>query len=115
VLLLYVAVQLTGPGAPVQNQAVVMRPAAPKVAAIHPRPSAPPAEVAAAPGREEFVSVSLGASSSPPVEETDLSGWDLDSEFAGMTDQEKEIFLHKLNQREKDGSCIEKFSFCSWG
>ena len=75
----------------------------------------PPAEVAAVPGMEEFVPVALTAGASLPPEETDLSGWDLDAELAGMTDQEKERFLNKLHQNEKDGSCVEKFSFCSWG
>ena len=51
----------------------------------------------------------------PPVEEVDISGWDLDAELAGMTDQEKNAFLNKLHQHKKDGSCIEGFSFCSWG
>jgi hypothetical protein len=114
VLLLYLAVQLTGPGTPVQDQARVMRPAAPNMAASHQR-TVPPAEVAAVPSVEEFVPVSLGVGPNLPPDETDLSGWDLDSELAGMTDQEKEVFLHQLHQREKDGSCGEKFSFCSWG
>ncbi|HZK12907.1 MAG TPA: hypothetical protein VFC55_00190, partial [Desulfobaccales bacterium] len=78
VLLLYVAVQLTGPGAPIQNQAVVMhlpsptpaqdqaqvkRESAAKMAAV-PQKAAPAAEVAAAPAlpmepMEQFVTVAL--------------------------------------------------------
>ena len=132
VLLLYVAVQVTGPGAPIQNQAVVMhRPGSPpapdqtpvkresaaKMAAV-PRP-APAAEVAAAPPlpmeqMEELVTVAIEEGAPLPEEEVDLSGWDLDAELAGMTDQEKEIFLHKLHQQKKDGSCLERFSSCSW-
>lgn len=132
-LLLYVAVQLTGPGAPIQNQAVVMhRPGSPpapdqtpvkresaaKMAAV-PRP-APAAEVAAAPPlpmeqMEELVTVAIEEGAPLPEEEVDLSGWDLDAELAGMTDQEKHVFLNKLHQRKKDGSCVDGFSFCSWG
>ena len=114
VLLVYVAVHFTGSGTPTQNQAMVMREASPKIAAIHPK-AAPLPEVAAVPGMEEFVPVALAVGTNLPPEETDLSGWDLDAELAGMTDQEKEVFLHKLHQREKDGSCVEKFSLCSWG
>lgn len=134
-LLLYVAVQVTGPGVSHQNQAVVMhlpgappaqdqalekqRPAA-KMAAV-PRPApAPAAQVAAAPAlpmtqMEQFVTVALEEGEPLPLEETDISGWDLDAELAGMTDQEKNVFLNKLHQRKKDGSCVEGFSFCSWG
>ena len=132
-LLLYVAVQLTGPGAPIHDQAVVMHragaPAAPsqtlekqrpaaKMAAV-PRP-APAAEVAAAPPlpmaqMEELVTVAIEEGAPLPEEEVDISGWDLDAELAGMTDQEKNVFLNQLHQRKKDGSCVDGFSFCSWG
>ncbi|MDP1762035.1 MAG: hypothetical protein Q8L43_07420 [Deltaproteobacteria bacterium] len=134
-LLLYVAVQVTGPGAPLQNQAVVMHtPASPpapdqalgkrqsaaKMAAIPQKAPAPAAEVPAAPGlpmeqMEQFVTVALEDGAPLPVEEVDISGWDLEAELAGMTDQEKNVFLNQLHQRKKDGSCVEGFSFCSWG
>ena len=134
-LLLYVAVQLTGPGAPIQNQAVVMHSPAPppaqdqalvkrksaaKMAAVPQKAAAPAAEVAAAPAlpmgqMEEIVTVALEEGAPLPVEEVDISGLDLDAELAGMTDQEKNVFLNKLHQRKKDGSCVEGFSFCSWG
>jgi hypothetical protein len=121
VLLLWVAVQFTGPGTPVQNQALVM----PKVkqertlemATAPKRAPAPPATAAAVPlGEvEQFVPVALEEVATLPAEEVDISGWDLDSELAGMTDQEKEIFLKKMHQRSKDGSWLEKYSLCSWG
>jgi hypothetical protein len=134
-LLLYVAVQLTGPGTPIQNQAVVMqlpgsppaqdqalvkRESAAKMAAVPQKAAAPAAEVAAAPAlpmgqMEELVTVALEEGAPLPVEEVDISGWDLDAELAGMTDQEKNVFLNQLHQRKKDGSCVEGFSFCSWG
>jgi hypothetical protein len=134
-LLLYVAVQLTGPGAPLQNQAVVMHlpgppPAAEqarvkresdaRMAAVPQKAAAPAVEVPAATAlpmeqMEEFVTVALEEGGPLPVEEVDISGWDLDAELAGMTDQEKNVFLNKLHQHKKDGSCVDGLSFCSWG
>lgn len=123
VLLLWVAVQLTGPGNTVPGQALVMPEAKPernmKMATVPQRAPAPPPVVAAQPRREaeQLVPVALeeGGGAALPAEEVDLSGWDLDSELAGMTDQEKEIFLKRMHQRAKDGSCVEKYSLCSWG
>jgi hypothetical protein len=155
-LLLYVAVQFTGPGAPIQDQARLKleRKSAAKMAAAPERPLAspapvrtapptpleprrglestaemaavprkaplPPAEVPAAPTRtmepmEQLVTVAKEEGAPLPEEEVDISDWDLDAELAGMTDQEKNVFLNQLHQRKKDGSCIEGFSFCSWG
>jgi hypothetical protein len=120
VLLLYVAVQLTGPGAPIQDQALIKRQPAAKMAAVPQKAPAPLAEVAAAPAlpmeqMEQLVTVALEEGAHQPVEEVDISGWELDAELAGMTDQEKNTFLNKLHQRKKDGSCFEGFSLCSWG
>jgi hypothetical protein len=117
VLLLWVAGQLTGPGTLLQNQALVKRPAAPQMAAVARPAPAPATRGAAAPAleTEQFANVSLDVGSTGPLEEVDVSGWDLDSELAGMTEQEKEAFLHKLHQRNKDGSCLEGLSLCSWG
>jgi hypothetical protein len=136
-LLLYVAVQVTGPGAPLLNQAAVIhtpapspapeksmakRPPAAKMAAA-PQKAAAPAEIPAAPARtmeqvepaEQFVTVAKEDGAPLPEEEGDISDWDLDAELAGMTDQEKNVFLNQLHQHKKDGSCVEGFSFCSWG
>jgi len=116
VLLLWVAVHLTGPGIPVQNQAALKQKTAPKIAAVPKQAPAPPmARVAAPAEREQIVPVALDEGVTLPAEEVDISDWDLDSELAGMTDQEKEIFLKKMHQRAKDGSCLEKYSLCSWG
>jgi anti-sigma factor RsiW len=115
-LLLYVAVQLTGPGAPIQDQAVVKLQSEAKIAAVPPRPAAPLAQVPSPPlAVEQFAKVALEESASLPVEEVDISGWELDAELAGMNDQEKHEFLNKLHQHKKDGSCLEGFSLCSWG
>jgi hypothetical protein len=117
VLLVYVTLQLTGPVAPIQDQAMIKQESAAKMAAVPQKAPAPVAEVPAPPTlpMEQFVTVALEEGAPLPVEEADISGWDLDAELAGMTDQEKDTFLKKLHQRKKDGSCVEEFSFCSWG
>lgn len=134
-LLLYVAVQFTGPGAPIQNQAVVMhtpgppaaqdqapvkRESAAKMVAVQRKEAAPTAEVPATTAlpmgeMEQIVTAALEDGAPPPEEEVDISGLDLDAELAGMTDQEKNVFLNNMHQHKKDGSCVEGFSFCSWG
>lgn len=122
VLLLWVAVNLTGPGASPPHQAMVI----PKMEqgtakrmseVVKHAPVASMAPAAAPNGElEQFVPVALGERATPQVDDdVDISGWDLDLELAGMTDQEKEAFLKKMHQRAKDGSCVEKFSLCSWG
>jgi hypothetical protein len=133
-LLLYAAVQYTGLGGPFQNQAVVMNlPGSPaqdqalekpesaaKMAAIPRKAAAPAAEAPSAPAPplaqpEQFVTVAIEEGAPLPDDEVDLADWDLDAELAGMTDQEKNVFLNKLHQQKKDGSCVEGLSFCSWG
>jgi hypothetical protein len=123
VLLLYVAVNLTGPGAPIQEQAQVKQQAEEmqqprgKMADAPSKAAAPSIALPAAPVQpmEQFATVALEEGGRLQVDEVDISDWDLDSELAGMTDQEKNVFLNKLHQRKKDGSCVEGFSFCSWG
>jgi hypothetical protein len=134
-LLLYVAVQFSGSGAPLQNQPVVAhlpaappmqdqaplkREAAPKMAAVPQQAAAPAAEVPELPElpigqMEQIVTAALEDGAPPPEEEVDISGWDLDAELAGMTDQEKNALLNKLHQQKEDGSCVDGLSFCSWG
>jgi hypothetical protein len=117
VLLLWVAAQLTGPGGPVPNRGLVKREAPAEMTAVPQRAPAPPAGLAATRVGEveQFMPVALEEGAALPAEDVDISGWDLDSELAGMTDQEKETFLKKMHQRAKDGSCLEKYSLCSWG
>lgn len=117
ILLLLVAVQYSGPVIPVPDQTRVKPQAAEKMA-VAPRKArqAPAVAVTAPVARiEEVVPVALQGAGAMPPEEADLSEWDLDMELAGMTDQEKEIFLKRLHQRKKDGSWIEGFSLCSLG
>jgi hypothetical protein len=60
---------------------------------------------------EQFSFATLGEEGAYPDDDLDLSSSDLDSLLAGMSDQEKETFLKRLNQKKKDGSCLE--SACS--
>ena len=117
VLLLSVAIYYTGSGNPVQDQNLARQSAAPTVAAVPQTPaSKPPSAMALAPtvGMGQIAPVALEEGVALPTEEVDISGWDLDSELAGMSDHEKELFLKKLHQRAKDGSCIETFFWFSW-
>jgi anti-sigma factor RsiW len=119
-LLVMVVVHFTGTGIPVRNQALVKqevsREAAVKMAKVAPRASALPTVQAPLPVNEaeQIVPVALEGGAPLPAEEMDISGWDLDSELAGMTDQEKEIFLKRLHQRGKDGSCVKTCSLWFW-
>lgn len=134
-LLLYVAVQFTGSGAPLQNQpglahlpapspmqdrAGVKRETAAKLAVVPQKAATPAAEAPDEPAlvtgqMEPIVTAGLEDGAPPPEEEVDISVWELDAELAGMTDQEKNVFLNKLHQQKKDGSCVDGLSFCSWG
>jgi hypothetical protein len=69
--------------------------------------TAPPAEPS-----ETFTYATLNGSGPVPDEDDDLdlSTSDLDSVLAGMSDQEKERFLNRLDQHKKDGSCLKRFS-----
>jgi hypothetical protein len=118
VLLLYVAVQLTGPGVPLQKPVVLKASPAAKMATVARKAPAAPAAPAPAPAivpAEQYVNVSVEEAAPLAVDDVDISGWDLDAELAGMTDQEKNAFLNNLHQHKKDGSCFEGLSLCSWG
>lgn len=84
---------------------------APKMAAI---PQKEAAEPAGAPEGEQFVYVISPEEDLAGEDDLDLTGWELDSVLAGMSDQEKEDFLRKLRQRKKDGSCVHQLSSLSW-
>jgi hypothetical protein len=79
--------------------------------------AAPAAKMAAAPQAlppsdetKNFIYASQrnghGGEEIAPDEELD----DLEATLAGMTPQERDAFLKKLSQHEKDGSCLRKFS-----
>ena len=59
---------------------------------------------------EQFAHASLEPNRTMPEDEADLSSWDLDAELSGMTDEDKEAFLQKLHQHQKDGSWLVRFS-----
>ena len=63
---------------------------------------------------DPFTQASLEANRSLPEDDLDISSWDLDAELSGMTDEEKEAFLKKLHQHQKDGSWLARFSAVSW-
>ncbi len=114
VLLVWTAVYFTGSGNPLQQ---VDRKAQAPAEVAKVAPVKPPAPVAAAPAagdNDQIMPVALEEGGNLPAEEMDISGWDLDSELSGMTDQEKQRFLDKLHQGAKGGSCVEKFSYWSW-
>jgi len=127
VLLVWVTVNLTAPVLPVKQQASVAReaPAPAKSAPVRakmaaaPQPTPAPAEVtkvAEVPREgEQLVTAALDETTTLPVEDDDdASVWGLDSELADMSDHEKEIFLKKLDQRKKDGSCLTGSSSFFW-
>lgn len=59
---------------------------------------------------KDFVNVSKRNGNSGEEAAPDDDSDDLDSTLAGMTPQEREAFLKKLSQCEKDGSCIKRCS-----
>ncbi|MGO9620896.1 MAG: anti-sigma factor family protein [Desulfobaccales bacterium] len=106
-LLLWVAVsyhtsQQPGPAAP---QIAQQGAATEKLAA------APQAPASQEPNNYLYVSSNHGDGASP---DEDL-GDDLDLTLSGMTAQQKETFLKRLSQQQKDGSCIKRYSSIALG
>ena len=108
-LLLWIAVGYLHPGRPgltppapmAQKESVSPQ----KMAATPQAPAGVTAE------SKDFVNVAKSyGDEAPPDDEMD----DLDSTLAGMTPQEREAFLKKLSQHEKDGSCLTRYSAISW-
>jgi hypothetical protein len=108
-LLLWVAVSYQTPRQP--------GPASPQIAqqertteklAVAPQAPAPAGQE---PNNYLYVSSNNGEGTSP---EEDL-GDDLDSTLSGMTAQQKETFLKRLSQQQKDGSCLKRYSSISLG
>ena len=69
-----------------------------------------PAPAGQEPNNYLYVSSNHGEGTPP---EEDL-GDDLDSTLSGMTAQQKETFLKRLSQQQKDGSCLKRYSSISW-
>jgi hypothetical protein len=72
--------------------------------------AAPQAPAGQEPNNYLYVSSNHGEGTPP---EEDL-GDDLDSTLSGMTAQQKETFLKRLSQQQKDGSCLKRYSSISW-
>jgi len=107
VLLLWVAVsQLTPRQAGLAPPQIAQQQAPKEQLAVAPEP-------AAGPGPESFLFVANNHGEEATPEE-DL-GDDLDSTLSGMTAQQKEMFLKKLSEQQKDGSCLKSYSsiFCA--
>ncbi|MCL4501723.1 MAG: hypothetical protein M1438_07675 [Deltaproteobacteria bacterium] len=126
-LLLWVAVGYWNPERPGPAPTAQMAKSAPPavtapVAEIAKKESAAPAEKMAAapqalpPSDEtmDFVNVAKtrgnGSEEAAPDDDSD----DLDSTLAGMTSQQREAFLQKLSQHERDGSCERISSPIAW-
>jgi len=120
-LLLWVAVGYLNPERPGQAPAPEMAksaPPAPAAPMAKQQSASPVAEKLAAspqalPRSDEtkdfvYVSRSNGHNGDELALDDDLD--DLDSTLAGMTHEEREAFLKKLSQHEKDGSCVRRFS-----
>ena len=74
-------------------------------------PSRMMAAPSAAPSEPLVYATVHGTDASPEEDDDlDLSTSGLDSVLAGMSDQEKERFLHRLHQKKKDGSWLERLS-----
>jgi anti-sigma factor RsiW len=71
---------------------------------------APQAPAGGEPNSYLYVSSNHGEGAPP---EEDL-GDDLDATLSGMTPQQKETFLKRLSQQQKDGSCIKSYSSMFW-
>ena len=104
-LLLWIAVGYLHPGRP------GLTPPAPMAQkeSVSPQKTAatPQAPAGVTAESKDFVNVAKSyGDEAPPDDEMD----DLDSTLAGMTPQEREAFLKKLSQHEKDGSCLTRYS-----
>ena len=107
-LLLWVAVSYQTPRqpGPASPQTAQQEGTTEKLAAA---PQAP-APAGQEPNNYLYVSSNHGEGA-PPDEDL---GDDLDATLSGMTAQQKETFLKRLSQQQKDGSCLKRYSSISW-
>jgi hypothetical protein len=82
---------------------------APEKMASTPRVTAPAPETTGS-----VALVTQNGEEMPPDDDLDLLNGDLDSTLAGMTEKEREAFLKRVRQHEKDGSCTRKYSAIFW-
>lgn len=101
--------ELSLPGLPqAQKVAQKEKKAAPRPEV--PKLAASPRTLAPEPAAEELSLVATFEEGAAFDDEFFLSSGDLEALLASMTDQEKEIFLKKLNQRERNGSWLRRRS-----
>jgi len=82
---------------------------APEKVASTPRVTAPAPETTGS-----VVLATQNGNEMPPDDDVDLLLGDLDSTLAGMTEKEREAFLKRVRQHEKDGSCTRKYFVVFW-
>ncbi|MBI4796785.1 MAG: zf-HC2 domain-containing protein [Deltaproteobacteria bacterium] len=111
VLLLWVAIGYLKPERPVTAPPPQMAEQlkAPEKMASTPRVMAPAPETTGS-----IALVTQNGDEMPPDDDLDLLRGDLDSTLAGMTEKEREAFLKRVRQHEKDGSCTRKYSAIFW-
>ncbi|MFZ0051315.1 MAG: hypothetical protein WAK96_06030 [Desulfobaccales bacterium] len=105
-LLIWVAVSHQTPRQP--------GPASPQIAQHETTEKLAAAPQAPAPVGQEptnYLYVSNNHDGAPPEEDL---GDDLDTTLSGMTAQQKETFLKRLSQQQKDGSCLKSYSSIFW-
>jgi len=100
-LLLWVAVGYLNPGRPGLTPAPMAQQESVSPEKLAAAPQAPAVEP------KNFVNVAR-TNGDDAAQDDELD--DLDSTLAGMTSQEREAFLKKLSQHEKDGSCLTRYS-----
>jgi hypothetical protein len=77
--------------------------------------ASPPRVAAPAPATNgSVVLVAQNGDEMPPDDDLDAIHGDLDSTLAGMTEKEREAFLKRVRQHEKDGSCTRKSYAIFW-
>ena len=104
------------PAALAKSKAALAPAEAPKMAEAPKAERARTPAVAQAPlgaAAEQFSYATLDDNGAWPDDDLDFPSGDLDAILAGMNDQEKELFLKKLHQKKKDGSCLENSSSIS--
>jgi hypothetical protein len=125
-LAIYLGVQMSefGPSAPATRPQAAREALAPSPRlAASPKAKAPAAlrmEEASAPktdmarrpasGGESLRLAATANGNHDQDEDADILTWELEPVLTGMNDQEKQLFLDRLEQRKKDGSCVFKLA-----
>lgn len=110
-LLIWVAVGYLNPERPglAPQHQISQQEKTPEKMAAYPRVAAPAPEAT-----EAVVFVAQNDQEMPPDDDLEAIGGNLDATLAGMTETEREAFLKRLRQHEKDGSCTRKSFAIFW-